>query len=69
MAVKLFALRTLRERALMTQEDLAEAASIHRVTLANLERLANGAHPVTIRSLAKALHCQPSDLMQEPSHE
>ena len=65
MAVLLPALRQVRERAAMTQFELAGAAGLHPITIADLERLKNGANPKTVRALARALHVKPADLMQE----
>jgi transcriptional regulator with XRE-family HTH domain len=58
-------LRHAREMAALTQAELAERAGIHRVSLANLERGAVGALPRTIRALAQALGCSPTDLLTD----
>jgi transcriptional regulator with XRE-family HTH domain len=63
---RLLGLRRARELAALTQEELAQQAGIHRVSLANLERGAVGAKPQTIRALAAALHCTPADLIGTP---
>jgi transcriptional regulator with XRE-family HTH domain len=67
---KLMRLRTLRERKPMTQEELAEAAGINRVTLANIESGRADPRPTTIRKLAAALGVEPAVLMgPEPESE
>jgi transcriptional regulator with XRE-family HTH domain len=57
-------LRRLRDRALLTQEELAARAGVARSTLVKLERLEAKARPSTIRKLAEALGCTPWELMQ-----
>jgi transcriptional regulator with XRE-family HTH domain len=64
----LVGLRRARELAALTQEELAAAAGIHRVSLANLERGAVGAKPQTMRALAQALNCTPAELMTPPEN-
>lgn len=66
---RLLGLRRARELAALTQEELAQQAGIHRVSLANLERGAVGARPQTIRALAEALRCAPADLMRAPESD
>jgi transcriptional regulator with XRE-family HTH domain len=61
--VKLPGLRRQRELAALTQDELAQRAGIHRVTLARLE-LGGEAEMRTVRKLAQALGVQPADLMQ-----
>ena len=55
-------LRERRERATLTQRELAEKAGVSRATIASIE---NGGQALgsTIRKLAKALNCDPADLM------
>ncbi len=64
--MRLARLKERRERALLTQDELAKRAGISRATVAAIE--AQKAEPQfsTIRKLAAALECSPEDLM-EPS--
>lgn len=57
-------LRTARERAVMSREDLARAANVSRQTVARLEDGGPEPYPSTIRKLAKALRVKPRDLIQ-----
>jgi transcriptional regulator with XRE-family HTH domain len=59
-------LRELRNRAALSQEELAEASGISRATIADLEAGNRGAWPKTIRQLAEALSVEPEDLYREP---
>jgi transcriptional regulator with XRE-family HTH domain len=59
-------LRRLRERALLTQDELANRAGVARSTLVKLERLEAEARPSTIRKLAAALNCDPMSLLPPP---
>ena len=52
-----------RERALLTQEELAERAGIGTATLNRIERDRVEPHFRTIRKLAKALDVDPSQLL------
>jgi transcriptional regulator with XRE-family HTH domain len=56
-------LREIRTRRLLTQDELAEKASVSQSTIANIER--NNAEPQfrTIRKLAKALDVDPTELL------
>ena len=56
-------LREVRTRRLLTQDELAEKASVSQSTIANIER--NNAEPQfrTIRKLAKALDIDPTELL------
>ncbi len=58
-------LRDIRTRRLLTQDELAEKASVSQSTIANIER--NNAEPQfrTIRKLAKALAIDPTELLGE----
>jgi transcriptional regulator with XRE-family HTH domain len=58
-------LREIRTRRLLTQDELAEKASVSQSTIANIER--NNAEPQfrTIRKLAKALDIDPTELLGE----
>ncbi len=57
-------LRHVRERAPLSQEELAERSGVHRVTIARLE-LGATARASTIRKLAKALGVKPAALYGE----
>ena len=62
------ALRELRERAFLSQEELAERSGISRSTISGLERGARKKpYPRTIRKLAKALRCKPQDIKITPT--
>ena len=58
-------LRTLRERRLWLIGDLAEKSGVHRNLISTYEHGKSGAHPDTIRKLAKALDVDPTELLQE----
>ena len=60
--VKLTRLRTIRERAALTQRELAASAGTTQATIARLERGEEG-RPTTARKLARALRVRPADLM------
>jgi len=62
--VKLTRLRALRERKVLTQQELAEKAGITRATLSRLEAGAENPYPSTIRKLAAALGVEPQVLME-----
>jgi predicted transcriptional regulator len=58
-------LRKLRERRLWLIGDLAEKSGVHRNLISTYEHGKSGAHPDTIRKLAKALHVDPTELVGE----
>ncbi len=58
-------LRRLRERRLWLISDLAEKSSVHRNLISTYEHGKSGAHPDTIRKLAKALEVDPSELVPD----
>ena len=60
--VKLLALRALRERAALSQRELAQRAGTTQTTISRLEQ-GYDARPTTTRRLARALRVQPADLM------
>ena len=55
--------KTVRERALLTQEELAGRAGIGTATLNRIEKDRVEPHFRTIRKLAKALDVDPSELL------
>lgn len=55
-------LKELRDRASLSQMDLAEASGVSRATIADLERGKRPARPSTRRKLAKALGVTPQEL-------
>jgi transcriptional regulator with XRE-family HTH domain len=56
-------LRRLRERRLWLIGDLAEKSGVHRNLISTYEHGKSGAHPDTIRKLAKALDVDPTELI------
>ena len=58
-------LRRLRERRLWLIGDLAEKSGVHRNLISTYEHGKSGAHPDTIRKLAKALDVDPTELLGE----
>ncbi len=56
-------LRGLRQRAVLSQEQLAERSGVARDTISKLETGRRGAYPSTIRKLAAGLDVQPQLLM------
>jgi transcriptional regulator with XRE-family HTH domain len=60
--IRLPGLRYQRDLALLTQEELASKAGIVRPQISRLENGAT-ARPSTIRKLARALGCEPADLI------
>ena len=56
-------LRGLRERAVMSQEELAERSGVARDTISKLETGRRRAYPSTIRKLAAGLEVEPRMLM------
>jgi transcriptional regulator with XRE-family HTH domain len=56
-------LRRLRERRLWLIGDLAEKSGVHRNLISTYEHGKSGAHPDTIRKLAKTLDVDPSELL------
>lgn len=56
-------LKEVRTRRLLTQEELAEKASVSAATVVNIERNNQEPHFRTIRKLAKALDIDPTTLL------
>ena len=48
----------------MTQEELAKAAGVNRVTIAKIEAGVVDPYPSTVRKLAVALGMEPRELMR-----
>jgi transcriptional regulator with XRE-family HTH domain len=57
------ALRELRERALLSQRELAEIAGLTQSTLSRLERGKQSARGKTVRDLARALDVEPHRIL------
>ena len=55
-------LRELREDRTLSARELADAAGVHYNTVLRLENNQGGAHPRTIRKLAKALGVDPREI-------
>ena len=56
-------LRGLRQRAILSQEQLSERSGVARDTISKLETGRRGAYPSTIRKLAAGLEVQPQMLL------
>lgn len=56
-------LRGLRQRAVMSQEQLAEKSGVARDTISKLETGRRQAYPTTVRKLAAGLAVEPQLLM------
>lgn len=57
-------LREARARSGLSQQDLATAAGVARITIANVELgKHSGIRPSTAYKIAQALHIEPSDLL------
>jgi transcriptional regulator with XRE-family HTH domain len=56
-------LRTLRERAALTQRELGQRAGITQASIQKIETGQQEPHPTTIRKLARALRVKPAELM------
>lgn len=59
-------LRELRQRAAMSQADLADRARVARTTIIRLEQGDPNVQPSTLRKLSRALHVKPTELWEEP---
>lgn len=57
-------LAQLRERAVLTQKDLAKRARISQMSVHYIEAGKQQPRPATIRALARALGVKPTELMQ-----
>jgi transcriptional regulator with XRE-family HTH domain len=56
-------LRGLRQRAVLSQEQLAEKSGVARDTISKLETGRRKAYPTTIRKLAASLEVEPQMLL------
>ncbi len=62
--MKLPRLKRARERAALSQEELAKKAGVSRVTVARVEACLDDPQPRTVRKLAAALGVEPEALME-----
>jgi transcriptional regulator with XRE-family HTH domain len=67
--VKLARLKRARERAALSQAELARKAGVSRVTVARVEALLDEPQPRTVRKLAQALGVAPADLMDHSDED
>lgn len=67
MRINRVALRAIRERSLMSQRELAEAAGIDQASLSNIENGARNASPTVCRALAKALKVNLPAILADPT--
>ena len=58
-------LRRVRKRKLWLIGDLADKSGVHRNQISEYERSVSGAHPDTIRKIARALGVDPSELLPD----
>ncbi len=56
-------LRAFRQRAILSQEELARKSGVARDTISKLETGQRGAYPTTIRKLAAGLGVEPRLLL------
>jgi transcriptional regulator with XRE-family HTH domain len=64
-SIALLGLRTARQKAGLTQSELAELAGVGRGTVHRLETLERGGYPRTLRKLATALGVTPAQLVRD----
>jgi transcriptional regulator with XRE-family HTH domain len=57
-------LRELRQRRVLTLQELEELSGVSYNTIWRLENDRTGAHPRTIRKLARALGVEPEELVK-----
>jgi transcriptional regulator with XRE-family HTH domain len=62
--VKLTRMRSVRERAALTQRELAAAAGVTYVQICRIETGKAQPYPSTVRKLAQALDVAPHELME-----
>ena len=63
-SIPLVGLRAARQKAGLTQSELAELADVARGTVHRLETLERGGYPRTLRKLATALGVTPAQLVR-----
>ncbi|RJQ67302.1 MAG: XRE family transcriptional regulator [Desulfobacteraceae bacterium] len=56
--------KTLRQSSGLSQEELADRAGLHRTYISSVERAQRNVSIENIFSLAKALGCDPRDLLK-----
>ena len=64
-SIALLGLRAARQKAGLTQSELAELAGVARGTVYRLEILERGGYPRTLRKLAAALGVAPAHLVDD----
>jgi transcriptional regulator with XRE-family HTH domain len=64
-SIPLPGLRAARQKAGLTQSELAELAGVARGTVHRLETLKRGGYPRTLRKLATALGVAPAQLVRD----
>ena len=62
-SIALLGLRAARQKAGLTQNELAKLAGVGRGTVYRLETLERGGYPRTLRRLARALGVTPAQLV------
>ena len=68
-SIPLPGLRAARQKAGLTQNELAKLAGVGRGTVHRLETLERGGYPRTLRKLATALGVEPAQLVRDPRPE
>ena len=68
-SIPLPGLRAARQKAGLTQSELAELAGVARGTVHRLETLERGGYPRTLRKLATALGVAPAQLVRDHRSE
>jgi transcriptional regulator with XRE-family HTH domain len=58
-------LKKLRRRRVLSMRELEELSGVSHNTIWRIEARRQGAHPRTIRKLAKALGVEPEELLRE----
>ena len=64
-SIPLPGLRAARQKAGLTQDELAKIADVGRGTVHRLETLKRGGYPRTLRKLATALGVAPAQLVRD----
>ena len=62
-------LRAIRERKLMSQEELARRSGVHAATISRIEAQGTPARFVTIHKLARALGVKPEKLVGQDEED